>query len=159
MTAAVENVALWHERDISHSSVERIIIPDATIVLDHMLVCMEKLVRGLRVFPERMLENLQMTRGLIYSQQVMLLLTDKGLDRDGAYSLVQRNAMKSWETGKDFRSLLKADPDVMRGVSEAELDGVFDLKSHFKDVDRTFRAVGIDGRRRPGRNRSKVPAR
>jgi adenylosuccinate lyase len=141
--AAMENVALWHERDISHSSAERIIVPDSTIALDHMLTCLEKLVRRLRVFPKRMLANLNQTRGLLHSQQVLLLLTDSGVARDLAYRLVQQHAMRSWDSGEDFRALIEADPEIMEKISVRDLDRVFDLSVHFKDVDRTFRAVGL----------------
>lgn len=144
MVAAFENVALWHERDISHSSVERVIIPDSTIALDHMLVCLDKLVRKLRVHPKRMMKNLEMTHGLIHSQQVLLMLTDKGMRREEAYRLVQKHAMESWESGKDFRSLLAADKKIMKAVTEADLDAVFDLNVHFRDVTRTFKAVGLE---------------
>lgn len=143
MIAAMENVALWHERDISHSSVERVIMPDSTIALDHMLTCLEKLVKNLKVFPKRMMANLKMTRGLVHSQQVLLLLIDKGFSREQAYRMVQRNAMKSWETGKEFRSLIEADAEIMKKLSPKDLDHVFDLKVHFKDVNRTFKAVGL----------------
>jgi len=143
MVAAMENVALWHERDISHSSVERIIIPDSTIALDHMLTCLERLVRNLRVFPKRMKANLNMTHGLIHSQQVLLLLTDKGCSREQAYRMVQRNAMKSWETGQEFRLLIEADAEIMKKLTPRDLDEVFDLNKHFRDVDRTFKAVGL----------------
>jgi adenylosuccinate lyase len=143
MVAAMENVALWHERDISHSSVERIIMPDSTIGLDHMLTNLEKLVRTLRVDPKRMLANLNMTHGLIHSQQVLLMLTDKGFSRELAYRMVQRHAMNAWETGQDLRGLIEADDEIMAKVKPKDLDKVFDLKVHFKDVNRTFRAVGL----------------
>ena len=141
--AALENVALWHERDISHSSVERIIMPDSTIALDHMLTNLQKLVRGMRVFPKRMLANLNSTHGLIHSQQVLLMLTDKGFSRDLAYRMVQRHAMKAWETSQDLRALIEADPEIMQKVTRKDLDKVFDLGVHFKDVNRTFKAVGL----------------
>jgi len=141
--AALENVALWHERDISHSSVERIIVPDGTIALDHMLTNLEALVRNLKVDAKRMRANLDMTHGLIYSQQVLLLLTDKGFARDTAYRLVQKHAMRSWESGRDFRALIEGDGEIMAKVRPGELDKVFDLNAHFKDVERTFKAVGL----------------
>jgi adenylosuccinate lyase len=141
--AAMENVALWHERDISHSSVERIIMPDSTIALDHILVCLEKLVRNMRVYPKRMKENLELTRGLVFSQQVLLLLTDKGFSREASYKMVQNHAMRSWETGESFRALVEADPVIMAKVTPNDLDKVFDLGVHFRDVKRTFRAVGL----------------
>ncbi len=143
MVAAFENVALWHERDISHSSVERVIIPDSTIALDHMLVCLEKLVKNLRVFPKRMLRNLEMTHGLIHSQQALLMLTDKGVSREVAYRVVQSCAMKSWDTAQDFRALLEADEDIRKKIKKKDFDKVFDVQAHFKDVDRTFKAVGL----------------
>lgn len=143
MVAAHENVALWHERDISHSSVERVIMPDSTIALDHMLVCLEKLVRNLRVFPDRMKQNLEMTHGLIHSQQVLLLLTDKGFSRELAYRMVQRHALHSWESGEDLRALIAADAEIMAKVSKKDLDKVFDLNVHFKDVNRTFKLLGL----------------
>ena len=143
MVAAFENVALWHERDISHSSVERVIVPDSTIALDHMLTELEKLVRGLKVFPKRMLANLNLTHGLIHSQQVLLLLTARGFSRESAYKLVQTHAMKSWETGRDLRALIEADPAIAQKVAPADLDRIFDLGVHFKDVKRTFKAVGL----------------
>ncbi|NQT91675.1 MAG: adenylosuccinate lyase, partial [Lentisphaerae bacterium] len=143
MVAALENVALWHERDISHSSVERIIVPDSTIVLDHMLTRLARLVTRLRVYPKRMMRNLEMTHGLIHSQQLLLMLTDKGISREDAYRLVQEHAMHAWEKETDFRALVEADPEIMKKVTSEDLDKVFDLNSHFKDVDRTFRAVGL----------------
>lgn len=143
MIAAMENVALWHERDISHSSVERIILPDSTIALDHMLTKLEKLVRNLKVFPKRMMENINMTHGLIHSQQVLLMLTDKGFSRETAYRMVQTHAMKSWETGRELRTLIEADPEITKKIKPSDLDKVFDLDVHLKDVDRTFKAVGL----------------
>jgi adenylosuccinate lyase len=143
LTAAMENVALWHERDISHSSVERVIIPDSTIALDHMLRCLDKLVRRLKVYPRRMMENLAMTHGLIHSQKLLLLLTDRRIDRDRAYRMVQRHAMRAWETGSDLRSLVEADPEIMKHLTAGDLDAVFALETHFRDVDRTFKAVGL----------------
>ena len=143
LVVALENVALWHERDISHSSAERIIIPDSTIALDHMLVNLERLVRTLCVYPKRMKANLDLTHGLIHSQQVLLLLTDKGFTREDAYRRVQRNAMKCWESGEEFKALIEADRAIMNKVTREELDDVFNLDSHFKDIDRTFKAVGL----------------
>ena len=143
MVAGMENVALWHERDISHSSVERIILPDSTIALHHMFTCMIKLVSNLRVFPRRMRANLDMTHGLIHSQQLLLLLTDKGLSRELGYKLVQLHAMRAWNTGEDLRTLVEADPRIMAKVNRKDLDGVFKLDVHFRDIDRTFRLVGL----------------
>ena len=141
---AMENVPLWHERDISHSSAERVILPDATILLDYMLTRLTDLVRNLRVFPKRMMENLEMTHGLLHSQQVLLLLTEKGLVRDTAYRMVQRNAMRAWNEGTPLKDLLLADGEVMEKVSPADLDRVFDLAPHFRDIDRKFKALGLD---------------
>ncbi|MDI6775006.1 MAG: adenylosuccinate lyase [Verrucomicrobiota bacterium] len=141
--AAMENVALWHERDISHSSVERIIMPDSTIALDHMLTQFEKLVRALVVYPNRMMANLNLTRGLVHSQQLLLMLADKGISRETAYRLVQGHAMRSWEFGEDFRALIEADPRIMSKATRRDLDKVFDVSAHFRDVARTFKAVGL----------------
>jgi adenylosuccinate lyase len=143
LVAALENVALWHERDISHSSVERIILPDSTIALDHMLVQLEKLVATMLVHPDRMQANLDLTHGLIHSQQVLLMLTKKGFTREQAYRMVQRHAMAAWENGRDLRALLEADAELMSRVTPADLDEVFDVTVHFKDVARTFKAVGL----------------
>lgn len=139
----MENVPLWHERDISHSSAERVILPDATIALDYMLAKMEFVVRTLTVFPQNMQKNLEMTRGLIHSQQVLLMLTEKGVSREASYKMVQRNAMKAWESGEQLQSLLRGDAEVMAAVTEADLKRVFDIKTHFRDVNRTFKAVGL----------------
>ena len=141
--AGMENVALWHERDISHSSVERVALPDATIALDYMLDKLEWLVANLRVYPDAMKKNLELTRGLVHSQQVLLLLVEKGITREAAYRLVQAGAMKAWETGEHLRDLLAADPEVAARVTPADLDRVFDLRVHFRDVNRTFKAVGL----------------
>jgi adenylosuccinate lyase len=139
----MENVPLWHERDISHSSAERVALPDATIALDYMLSKLEFVVRTLVVFPRNMKRNLELTRGLIHSQQVLLLLTEKGISRERAYRLVQRNAMRAWESGEQLQDLLRADAEVMAKVTGADLKRVFDLRTHFRDVKRTFKAVGL----------------
>ena len=141
--AAMENVPLWHERDISHSSAERIILPDATILLDYMLDKLAALTAGLKVDAARMQANLDLTHGLIHSQQVLLLLVDKGVAREQAYRWVQRNAMESWRTGRPLLELVAADADVAQAASRRELTACFDLKRHFRDVKRTFRAVGL----------------
>jgi adenylosuccinate lyase len=143
LVAALENVALWHERDISHSSVERVIMPDSTIALDHMLVGLEKLTRNMLVSPERMKDNLNLTHGLIHSQQVLLKLTQKGFTREQAYRMVQKHAMAAWDTRQSLRGLIEADKEIMTKVTAADLDEVFDLATHFKDVNRTFKAVGL----------------
>ncbi|HMP90121.1 MAG TPA: adenylosuccinate lyase [Kiritimatiellia bacterium] len=142
---AMENVALWHERDISHSSAERVILPDATIALDYMLHKLEYMVRTLRVNKDRMEANLNLTRGLIHSQQVLLMLTEKGVTRELAYRIVQRNAMAAWEGKGTLKELLAADPDVKKAVTTTDLDRVFDISVHFRDIERTFKAVGLRG--------------
>ncbi len=139
----LENVPLWHERDISHSSAERVALPDATIALDYMISKLEFVVRTLTVFPENMKRNLELTHGLIHSQQVLLMLTEKGVSREIAYRVVQRNAMRAWETGEHLKDLLAKDPDIAQHVGADDLDRVFDIKTHFRDVNRTFKAVGL----------------
>ena len=142
---AMENVALWHERDISHSSAERVILPDATIALDYMLAKLAGMVEKLRVNKDRMQANLDLTQGLIHSQQVLLMLTEKGITREKAYRIVQRNAMDAWAGKGKLKALLAADPEVMASVTPSDLDKVFDLAVHFRDVERTFKAVGLGG--------------
>jgi adenylosuccinate lyase len=139
--AAMENVALWHERDISHSSVERIIGPDSTILLDYMLARLTRVLDKLVVYPENMLRNMELTGGLFFSQQVMLALTDKGITREDAYRLVQRNAMRVWQEGGGLEDAIKKDPDVANVLSAAEIEGLFDLRYHLKHVDTIFRKV------------------
>jgi adenylosuccinate lyase len=138
---AMENVAVWHERDISHSSVERFIGPDATITLDFALARMTGIVEKLVVYPEHMRRHLEHTRGLIHSQRVLLALIQKGLTREEAYALVQRNAMKSFETQGDFLELLKADKAVTQVLAQSELEDLFDLDFHLKHVDTIFDRV------------------
>jgi len=140
-TAALENVALWHERDISHSSVERVILPDSFIALDHMLRRFTRIVRGMVVYPDRMLENLNRSRGVVFSGTVLLELAKKGVSREHAYEWVQRNAMRSFAERKDFKSLLAADPDVSRALTAAEIDRAFDLDEQLKHVDFIFARV------------------
>jgi len=138
---AMENVALWHERDISHSSVERMIGPDATVTLDFALVRLAGVIEKLLVYPARMQANLDRLGGLVHSQRVLLALTQKGVSREDAYRLVQRNAMPVWEKGGDFLANLKADADVAAALSDAELEALFDLGYHLKHVDTIFRRV------------------
>jgi adenylosuccinate lyase len=138
---AMENVALWHERDISHSSVERAIGPDATVTLDFALARLTGVIDRLVVYPETMLKNMNKFRGLIHSQRILLALTQKGVSREDSYSLVQRNAMKVWEQGKDFQEELLADADVRKALSEAEIAELFDLGYHTKHVDTIFKRV------------------
>jgi adenylosuccinate lyase len=138
---AMENVALWHERDISHSSVERMIGPDATVTLDFALNRLAGVVEKLVVYPEAMKRNLDRLGGLHNSQRVLLALTQAGASREEAYALVQRNAMKTWETGADFLTELKADKDVTAKIPPAELEAMFDLGYHLKNVDAIFTRV------------------
>ena len=138
---AMENVALWHERDISHSSVERMIGPDATVTLDFALVRLAGVIDKLLVYPERMEKNLNALGGLVHSQRVLLALTQKGSSREDAYRLVQRNAMPVWERGGDFLTNLKSDKDVKAYLSDSELEALFDLGYHLKHVDTIFRRV------------------
>jgi adenylosuccinate lyase len=141
--AAMENVALWHERDISHSSVERVILPDSTTLLDYMLVKLTDIVDRLLVYPERMMKNLELSRGLFFSQAVLLALTNKGLTREQAYALVQRNAMETWKSGKMFKQMLMEDAEVMRLLSRQDLEKLFDLSVYTRRVDEIFRRVGL----------------
>jgi adenylosuccinate lyase len=141
VTPALENVALWHERDISHSSVERMIGPDATVTLDFALNRLEGIVDKLIVYPDNMRKNLERLGGLVHSQRVLLALTQKGVTREDAYALVQCNAMKAWRGEGDFLALLKADREVRKHLSEKELAANFDLDFHFAQVDAVFRRV------------------
>ncbi len=139
--AALEDVALWHERDISHSSVERVIGPDATILLDFMLSRFTGLIDQLVVYPKRMLANLQMTKGVIFSQMVLLKLIEKGISREGAYAIVQRNAMRSWQEGLEFKDLLLQDDEVMTQLNADDLAGVFQVGNFLKQIDFIFNRV------------------
>lgn len=139
--AAMENVALWHERDISHSSVERIIAPDSTILLNYMLNRLSGIIENLTVYPENIARNLALTGGLFNSQRVMLALTQKGLSRNEAYEMVQRNAMKVWQEGGQLKERLSKDPDVMAHLSPEELDRLFDLKFYTRHVDTIFARI------------------
>jgi adenylosuccinate lyase len=138
---ALENVALWHERDISHSSVERMIAPDATVTLDFALARLTGVVDKLVVYPEAMEANLNRLKGLVNSQRVLLALTQAGLSREDAYQAVQRNAMQVWEKGKDFQTLLKEDEEIGKRLSAAEIDAMFDMEYHTKHVDTIFDRV------------------
>jgi len=138
---AMENVALWHERDISHSSVERMIGPDATVTLDFALARLTGVIEKLVVYPENMMANMNKFRGLVHSQRVLLALTQAGVSREDAYRLVQRNAMKVWEEGKDFLEELLGDEEVTAALSEAEIREKFDLAYHTKHVDTIFKRV------------------
>lgn len=139
--AALENVPLWHERDISHSSVERVIAPDATILIDYMLNRLASLIEKLIVYPENMKNNLERMGALLFSEAILLVLTQKGLSREEAYAVVQRNAMKAWEKGENFKTLLFQDGEIQRLLNRDELDAIFDVQSHLKHVDDIFRRV------------------
>jgi len=139
--AAMENVALWHERDISHSSVERVIAPDATILLDYMLHRFTGVVENLLVYPKNMMANINKTGGLIHSQRLLLKLVEKGATREDAYRMVQRNAMKVWQEGANYRELLLSDADISKFLSAADVDEAFDLGYHLKHVDDIFLRV------------------
>ncbi|MBG9980009.1 adenylosuccinate lyase [Facklamia sp. DSM 111018] len=143
MVTAYENVALWHERDISHSSAERIIIPDATTLLNYMLNRFSRIVNELTVFPTNMQENMNRTFGLIYSQRVLLKLIDKGMSREQAYDLVQPKTAQAWDEQRSFRELLEQDSQIMRNLTVEDLEDAFDYTYHLKEVDSIFERVGI----------------
>jgi adenylosuccinate lyase len=140
-TAALENVALWHERDISHSSVERVILPDSFIALDHMLRRFTRIVKGMVVYPDRMLENLGRSRGVVFSGNILLELARRGISREQAYEWVQRNAMRAFHEKRDFKELLLADADVMAVLERGDIDQAFDLKHQLRNVDAVFARV------------------
>ena len=141
--AGFENVALWHERDISHSSVERIILPDSCILLDYMLATLTKLVSGLQIYPQNMQRNLEITKGLFFSQTILLELTGRGVERKIAYEAVQRAAMATWTGKEDFPAELKKVPEITSVIPPAELDGLCRLEQHFRHVDEKFKNVGL----------------
>jgi adenylosuccinate lyase len=141
--AALENVALWHERDISHSSVERIIFPDSCILMDYMLATLTDLVDGLQVYPHHMLENLGITKGLYFSQSILLELTRRGLERKTAYEAVQRAAMATWQSQDDFLTEVRKVPEITSLIPPAELDQLCSLEQHFRYIDQAFRDVGL----------------
>jgi adenylosuccinate lyase len=139
--AGLESVALWHERDISHSSAERIVLPDASITLDYMLHKAATLIDTLVVYPERMLANLNATGGLVFSGQLLLALTRAGVGREQAYEWVQRNAMRAWDAGADFRALVSADEEIKARLSAAEIERTFALDTYLRNVDAIFARV------------------
>ena len=141
--AGLENIALWHERDISHSSAERMIIPDSCILLDYMTATIAEVIDALNVYPENMKKNLELTGGLIFSQSVLLALTKKGMSREAAYAAVQRDAMDVWNSRKSFKDVLKADPAITSVIKEKEIDELFDLKKSLRQVDHIFERVGL----------------
>jgi adenylosuccinate lyase len=139
--AALENIALWHERDISHSSVERIIIPDSTILVDYMLNRLKGIIRDMHVYPDRMMANMEKCYGLFNSQRVMLALIDKGVVREDAYLMVQRNAMESWSEGKSFMELLIADKEIAKKLTVEEIKAIFDLAYYLRNIDYIYKRV------------------
>ncbi|MFO7891216.1 MAG: adenylosuccinate lyase [bacterium] len=143
LMAALENMALWHERDISHSSVERVILPDSNILLDYMLFKMTDIIKNLIVYPQRMQENLEMTKGLIFSQALLLALTGKNITREDAYSLVQKVAMECWESGKNFKKMVADHKAINQYLSEQELDRCFNVQYQLRNVDGIFKRAGI----------------
>ncbi|OIP26524.1 MAG: adenylosuccinate lyase [Dehalococcoidia bacterium CG2_30_46_19] len=143
VTTSLENVALWHERDISHSSTERIIMPDSCLALDYMLSLFTSVIKGLKVYSENMRRNLELTQGLIFSQRILLALIDKGLNREKAYQIVQRNAMEAWQQRKNFLSLLEADNQVTAHLTKSELESLFDYSYYLKYVDNIFERLGL----------------
>ncbi|WP_164670148.1 adenylosuccinate lyase [Virgibacillus doumboii] len=144
MVTAFENVSLWHERDISHSSAERVILPDTTIALNYMLNRFSGIVKKLTVFPENMKRNIDKTHGVIFSQRVLLALIDKGMAREAAYDIVQPKAMQAWETATHFKQLVEADEQITERLSQAEIDDCFDYTYHLKNVDAIFERIGLE---------------
>jgi adenylosuccinate lyase len=142
---SLENIALWHERDISHSSAERIILPDACLALDYTLSIFTGVIKGLLVYPKKMRQNMDITRGLLFSQRVLLALIDKGMNRQDAYKIVQRNAMKTWMENKKFLTLLKSDSDVSKTITNKELEALFDYSYYVRYVDDIFNRLGLSG--------------
>ncbi|MDH7479729.1 MAG: adenylosuccinate lyase, partial [Syntrophomonadaceae bacterium] len=140
---ALENVALWHERDLTHSSSERVIIPDSTILLDYILAKFTEIMENLQVYPENMRMNLNRTLGLIFSQRLMLGLVDKGVLRETAYHWTQRNAMEAWRTGKEFISQVLQDHDIMGVLTTEEVESLFNYDYHTRYVDHVFKRVGL----------------
>lgn len=140
---ALENVALWHERDISHSSAERVILPDTTILLHYILRQLTNVIKGLQVHPENMKENIEKTLGLIFSQRVMLELVERGMARDQAYAMVQKEAMRAWAEKKEFKSLIRQDQEIMSHLTPEVVEGIFDYGYHLKNIDYIFKRAGL----------------
>jgi len=150
---SIENIALWHERDISHSSTERITLPDSSTLLDYSLALFTSVMKGLQVYPQMMKRNIGLTKGLVFSQRVMLALIDKGLSRQKAYELAQRNAMKAWKGNKKFLTILKADPEVTAALPPEELEPLFDHQYYLRYIDDIFQRLGLtqaQWREKPG---------
>jgi len=152
---SLENIALWHERDISHSSTERIILPDSCLALDYMLSIFTSIMKGLRVYPENMRRNIELSQGLVFSQRLLIALINKGLTREEAYKMVQGHAMKAWEEKKDFLSLLEADRRVTAHLSKRELNSLFDYGYYLKHVDEVFERLGLSEARKKAK-RAKI---
>ena len=142
---ALENVTLWNERDISHSSVERIVLPDSCLALDYILDLFTSVIEGMTVYPENMMRNLEMTRGLVFSQRVLTSLIEKGLGRSEAYEMVQKHALKAWHEGSDFRELLRGDPGVTKQIPTDELDALFDIGYYLRHVEEIFQRLRLNG--------------
>ena len=140
---SMQNIALWHERDISHSSTERIILPDSCLIVDYCLAIFTSIIKGLQIYPQRMKRNIELTKGLIFSQRIMLALIDKGVSRQKAYELAQRNAMKAWKRNKSFLNLLKADPEVVAILPLEELEPLFDYQYYLRHIDDIFERLGL----------------
>ena len=140
---SLENIALWHERDISHSSTERIILPDSCLAIDYMLSLFIPIIRDLNVYTDNMRRNLELTRGLVFSQRVLLALINKGLNREEAYKLVQKNAMKAWPGKESFLNLLEADKQILAHLSKSELESLFDYNYYLKYVDAIFERLEL----------------
>jgi adenylosuccinate lyase len=140
---ALDNVTLWHERDISHSSAERMILPDSALAVDYIIDTFAKIVEGMRVFPGRMMQNLEITKGIVFSERVLLALVESGLDRTSSYELVQRHALAAWDNNEDFRESIKADPEVTARLGANGTDGLFDYGYYLRHVNRTFSRLGF----------------
>ena len=151
---ALDNVALWHERDISHSSAERIVLPDSALAVDYCLDLFTRIVAGMRVFPENMMRNLELTRGIIFSERVLLALVESGMSRTDAYELVQRHALAAWDQGKDFRQAVRGDPAMTTRLSDEQLAGLFDYGRYLRYVGHTFARLGFDA---PPSDRTRKP--
>ena len=139
----LENVALWHERDISHSSVERIIIPDSTTLLDYMLDKMIYLLDNIQIYPDNMLININKTNGLIFSQEVLLFLINKGMTRENAYAIVQKNAMKVWEKNLDFKKIILQDLEIKNYISNEDIDELFDMNKIMKNINKVYERLNL----------------
>jgi adenylosuccinate lyase len=147
---ALDNVALWHERDISHSSAERMILPDSSLAVDYILDLFTRIVEGMRVFPDKMLRNLELTKGIVFSERVLLALVESGLDRTSAYELVQRHALAAWDQGEDFREFVRSDPAISDRLGVDAFDGLFDYGYYTRHVGTIFGRLGFDARERAG---------